>query len=105
MEKKLPKKNRKEFLKISKEYFDKHGLELTQENGNKIPKDTTVHDLGLEEGWSIDVYILTTEGIRKAYYRGKNPNFTVEDFLFDKYIKDIDLISNNFLYSIDDLIP
>ena len=73
--------------------------------GSKIPKDIKVNSIGLEQGWSINVYILTENGIEEAYYRGKDPNFTVVSPLFDKYIKDVKLLSNNFLYSIDNMLP
>ena len=99
-------RNREEFLRIAKPYFDEHGLELTPENGEKIPKETQVHETGLKEGWSIDVFILTAQGITTAYYRGTDPNFTAVGFgVFDRYIKDISMVSNKFLYSIDNLIP
>lgn len=97
--------NRKEFIKIAKKYFDENGIELTSENGEKIPKDPELQG-GPKSDWSIDVFVLTEKGIRTAYYRGKDPNFTVTGVsLRDLYLKDVKMASNKFLYSIDDLIP
>ena len=97
--------NRKEFIKIAKNYFDENGTELTSENGEKIPKDPELQGSSKSD-WSIDVFVLTETGIRMAYYRGKDPNFTVTGVaFFDLYLKDVKMASNKFLYSIEDLVP
>lgn len=97
--------NRKEFIKIAKNYFDETGIELTSENGEKIPKDPELQNSSKSD-WSIDVFVLTETGIRRAYYRGKDPNFTVTGVsLRDLYLKDVKMASNKFLYSIEDLVP
>ena len=100
-------KNREEFLRISKEYFDEHGIELTTENGEQLAKDLEVHELGLEEGWSVNVFILTEFGISEAYYRGRDKQFTRVGgpLALDLYLKDVNLVSNKFLHDIDNLIP
>ncbi len=98
-------KDRKEFIKIAKKYFNENGIELTPENGEKIPKDPELQS-GSRSDWSIDVFVLTETGIRKAYYRGKDPNFTVTGVsFFDLYLKDVKMASNKFLYSVEDLVP
>ena len=95
--------DRAEFIKIAKEYFDENGIELTSENGEKILKDPELQS-GSKSDWSIDVFVLTEAGIRKAYYRGKDPNFTVTGVsLRDLYLKDVKMASNKFLYSVEDL--
>ena len=43
------------------------------------------------------VFILTTFGMEKAYFRGIDPNFTVNLGIMDPYIKDIKLVSNKFI--------
>lgn len=97
--------DRTEFIKIAKKYFDENGIELTSENGEKIPKDPELQSSSKSD-WSIDVFVLTETGIRKAYYRGKDPNFTVTGVsLMDLYLKDVKMASNKFLYSIENLIP
>ena len=96
-------KDRKEFIKIAKKYFYENGIELTSENGEKIPKDPELQS-GSRSDWSIDVFVLTETGVRRAYYRGKDPNFTVTGLsFFDLYLKDVKMASNKFLYSIEDL--
>lgn len=100
------KKNRKIFLSIAKKFFDEHGLELNSENGKQIPLDSNcANPIAQRDGWSINVFILTKYGIAEAYYRGKDPNFTIAKGFPNLYLKDVKMESNKFLYSIEELIP
>lgn len=96
--------NRKEFIRIAKEYFNEYGTELTLENGENLPKDETLKESDYKKTWSIDVFVLTKYGITTAYYRGNDKAFTVDmGGLFDVYLKDVELESYKFLQSINEL--
>ena len=67
-------------------------------NGTKLKLDTKIHETGIKDKWSINVYVLTDTGVHKAYYRGLNNQFTVNGVgIIDLYIKDCKMESNNFI--------
>lgn len=93
---KVKKSKRKEFLKVCKIFFDENGLDLTVENGNKLPKDTELK--GYKKEWSEDVFVLTEYGVTTAYFRPEEKDFTVENSgFFDLFPKDCPMLSNKFV--------
>lgn len=88
-------------------YFDTNGRELSQKEGELLPLDQKMLNRDPQDRWSIDVIVMTKDGVCSAYYRHENKTFTVKAFLpFDLFMNDplVGLLSQKFLISTSKII-
>lgn len=76
-------------------YFNEQGMELSVEEGEKLPLDQKILE---ERGdkWSVDVLILTGGGVCNGYYRHENKKFTA-NYFWPNPLEHITMLSNKFL--------
>ena len=80
------------------EFFNKNGIPATPEEGEKLKLDPAPHDVAKRNKWSINIVFLENTGLVVGYYRGSDKAYTVHGAFNDLYLKDVKLLSNNFIH-------
>jgi len=88
--------SQEDIILSSMSYFEAFGTELSADNGKALPIDKSEVDINRQ--WSIDVYVLTINGLTRAYYRHELLTYTVVGFApFDIKIEHAPILSDKFI--------